>query len=139
MREIKFKVVEKTTNEVIGYEFLKDGEWQHCLPNQEDELLSFGVFQGKKVNREYLRNQYTGLPDKNGKEIYEGEKCMCRMNGIETHIEEVETEVIYDLTVGAFCHKVISKGSDYKWFGLNSKNLLSCEIIGNIYQTNQIV
>lgn len=81
--------------------------------------------------------QFSGLHDKHEREIYEGHHCKCRMNGIDTHIEEIETEVIYDLTVGAFGHKVISKDSDYKFFGLNSKNLLSCEITGNIHETNK--
>ena len=114
--------------------------------NIERKRMVHDVFIADALSNWFLKNkthyhimQSTGIKDKNGNEIYEGEKCMCRMNGIETHIEEVETEVIYDLTVGAFCHRVTTKDSDYKWFGLNSKNLLSCEIIGNIYQTNQIV
>ncbi|OHB69958.1 MAG: hypothetical protein A2W17_06720 [Planctomycetes bacterium RBG_16_41_13] len=129
-REIKFRFYDPF-NKVM----------QYCSMEYKDYLSKFFIEYCNALEGENnpVLMQYTGLLDKNGKEIYEGDKCRCRMNGIETHVEEVETEVIYDLTVGAFCHKVISKGSDYKWFGLNSKNLLSCEIIGNIYQTNQIV
>lgn len=79
--------------------------------------------------------QYTGRKDLNGKEIYEGDRCKCCMVGFETHIEEVETEVYYDESVGGFGHKVTSEDTEYVFFGLNSSNLIDCQIIGNIYET----
>lgn len=80
---------------------------------------------------------FCGRLDKAGKEIYEGDRCKCRMLGFDTHVEEVETVVSYDLTVGGFRHTVTSKHSDYKIFGLNSNSLISCEIIGDIYSESK--
>ena len=74
MEIVKFKVVDKSTGELIGYEELKDGEWQHYTPGLESDFVSFGVFQGRKVNRQYERKRFTGQLDKDGKAIYVGDK-----------------------------------------------------------------
>ncbi len=68
---IEFRVIEESTGEIIGFEFLKDGEWQHMLPH--GSIISYGVFQGNKVNRKYIRQQFTGLEDINFQKIYEAD------------------------------------------------------------------
>lgn len=126
-REIKFRGIDIDTGQFMYGSLLLKTKKRFIVVYENGIEMYFQV-NPKSVG------QYTGLKDKNGKELFESDRCKCRMNGIETHVEEVETEVIYNLTVGAFGHKVISKDSDYKFFGLNSKNLLSCEIIGNIHE-----
>ena len=115
-------------------------EYSKAIQYDDDETDVWAGVRGAWVtssssSEQFADNvtQFTGLKDKTGRDIYEGDTCLCRMHGTDSHVEEVETEVIYDLTVGAFGHKVTSKNSDYTFFGLNSKNLLSCELIGNIY------
>lgn len=117
----------------IKFRSLYNGVWYY---QTLDEMLPITIAAFRMGEH---KTQFTGLMDKNGREIYEGDKCNCRMIGDVTHIEEVVTEVIYDLTVGAFGHRVISTGSNYTFFGLNSKNLLSCEVIGNIFENKDLL
>ena len=64
-REIKFRLRSLKTKKVIGYECIWDNEWAES-GNGVD-------WQPLKRTIAALREQYTGLKDKNGVEIYEGD------------------------------------------------------------------
>lgn len=141
MREIKFRCWDGFKMHIVeSFDCARNpAYWFKPLESFNAEMQPHsGEVRNRKSHPDFILMQFTGLLDKNGKEIYEGDRCKCKMYGIETHIEELETEVFYDLTVGAFGHRVTSNDSDYTLFGLNSKNLLSCEIIGNLYQNPEL-
>ena len=70
MREIKFRVRDIDTKKIVAYEWIgEDDKWMHWLVSSNDGLLGIGAYPGNGP-----REQYTGLKDSKGVEIYEGDK-----------------------------------------------------------------
>ena len=126
MREIKFKTFDKY-GVMRHWEFDKNGK---------DLVFSMAMYEGDKLM------QYTGLKDKNGKEIYEGDV-------LEYDGEKVECEKCGNKQLYYSSHKLY----EIKWneelceFDCeNDENSMSSciwqtemEIIGNIYENPELL
>lgn len=125
MRQIKFRVWENPQLEYnqdgsngIGFagRMWIDNDpkfWAECMMNEKDE---------------YVLMQFTGLFDKNGKEIFEGD--IIRNNSMEWWQSDGRTfnqEVIYDLT------KLPTQRGEW------SIDVEDYEISGNIYQNPELL
>ena len=90
-------------------------------------------------DKRYIVMQYTGLHDKNGKEIYEGD-----MLGYSNQHLDRKSVVEYSDKQGRFIQKMYIKFSsikkkDWKGYRHNFKDIEKCEVIGNIYEKPELL
>ena len=147
MREIKFRAWQnghKRMREVTNIRF-KDGVISEVAIKQPNTAPAFQTYGIGEYPLEYLNlMQYTGLKDKNGKEIYEGD--------VLYSIDNIVVESIggYGRTEQEAAFAVVTYDTDLAAFVLQSDNVMlkdeliwehACysEIIGNIYENPELI
>ncbi len=134
MRQIKFRAWDK--QEKVMHPHVED--WYDTLSEKEGEPpqteQSFGEVLSSPKRYEVM--QYTGLKDKNGKEIYEGDILRHRWDPDDT---KDETIFVVEWTSLSDC---CVRGEGFS-FGLQEEHAPrdpeDCEVIGNIHETPQLV
>lgn len=124
MREIKFRAWDKKLKKMFEFEL----EWSKYVNHEEIQCLTpVGVGNPNVENIEKPSDLmlYTGLKDKNGKEIYEGDILNMTYHG-SVSIVKPEIKGIVGFERGSF---IIEENG----FSLG-KISRSLEVIGNIYE-----
>jgi uncharacterized phage protein (TIGR01671 family) len=136
MREIKFRVVEPESGKIIGYERLKDGPENYmCWQFSTDGLRwTNGVVQ----SQDYLRVQFTGLHDKNDREIYEFDIVRIRFHEAPDG-ESFDDGVIRWHESSAAFKWFSGEPSDSFNYWLNQADGLGREIIGNTIDNPELL
>jgi uncharacterized phage protein (TIGR01671 family) len=104
------------------------GNWHYGVPLvfSEDYVCMTAPHTYNKAVEANTVGQYTGLPDKNGKMIFEGDICKHRSNYSGEYIISVVT-----FTDGQF----LAMASENSGFNLSDK----LEIIGNIHDNPELL
>ena len=122
MREIRFRAWDKRNKKMLSVPtlYFDDTDYTASTIRERNNFLSIG--------EESELMQYTGLKDKDGKEIYEGD--------IVDHYATYGTVIFED---GMFSLSTSAKVN----FGFRQPlcyiHTTECEIIGNIYETPELI
>lgn len=125
MRDIKFRVWDIINKRILNY-----GEIMH-LPMWE-------VFPGTPEQRAFNVMQYTGLKDKHGKEIYEGDLCKS-YNGYIQEVVWRDNSWMYKIKVNKKYQGEAYVEIVYSSMGDTSHRNFGDEIIGNIYENPELL
>ncbi|EKQ20672.1 YopX family protein [Lacticaseibacillus paracasei] len=131
-REIKFRAWDKVHEcylyDVQGaYDTLSG-----CVKydDGEDAVYDEECFAGFLDNDHYVVEQYTGLHDKNGREIYEGDVLDIGLRNQDG--KPVIAPVSYETYAAGY---VLDNGGNGIWQRLTE----DCEVIGNIFEDKQLL
>ena len=117
MREIKFRGKRKDTGEWVYGDFLKPTDYHFCIRERISGATHY-------VESETV-GQYTGLKDKNGKEIYGGDRVKIQDEVVTIFFNESMASWDYEYE-GGDCEPIVLDGSYYDPSGF--------EVIGNIHE-----
>lgn len=117
MREIKFRVWDKINKKWIKHFNI--------------DLLNINIFSLPNIEI----NQYTGLKDKNGKEIYEGDIIIDKVG------PKIKMVVKWDEEISGFRSFGQYNGENYIGYvgHFNKAGKNTCEVIGNIYENKELL
>jgi hypothetical protein len=123
MKEIKFRAWDKENKKMMKVSSLS-------LENKEISVKENGTF---RLFRMQDLMQYTGLKDKNGKEICEGDIVkILKLEGYGESCDQVEYTAKIEYYISEFRLQLLD-------LRLSDESIVEIEIIGNIYENKNLL
>lgn len=139
MREIKFRAWNKKSKKMY---YGNSNEWAEWFEAKDNPIgIINRILNGNYTEEEYIFMQYTGLKDRDGKEIYEGDIVKTRRGvGIvrfgDTYLTiNGEYSIYYYGFYIEYGKYILSSDEDMVQPLLSS----GCEVIGNIYENPELL
>jgi uncharacterized phage protein (TIGR01671 family) len=134
-REIKFRVFHKKEKQMIYWFTLSQSAWNTYISENATSLL-YSILVSDKDSFEVM--QYTGLKDKNGKEIYEFDivKGGSRIMQIVWKKEACQFWLIWkdQISINRYEPLYANYGDDTDYFSNDS-----IEVIGNVFENPELL
>ena len=127
MREIKFRAWSTADNEMF-YDVYFDNLEVWIWNDTETEIIG-DILPNTMLKQAHLM-QFTGLLDKHGKEIYEGDV----LRNPSGHTFEITWGIPGETYVGWIIKWLDHPNPPMNWDLLFGRVSISCEVIGNIYE-----
>lgn len=137
MRKIKFRAYSKSFNTMFNYDMLQVATYEMVdMCNEklkatvpESTNIQMGLFLPTE-DEDLILMQYTGLKDKNGKEIYEGDIIKYSHSIVGTIIREVR------IKYGMWGIEGMTKGTQIPFANLLENEY---EVIGNKFENPELL
>lgn len=146
MREIKFRAIRKGSKEFLFGDLVHNCEGDAIFPSVLDENALLNSPDYYTINPETI-GQFTGLRDKNGNEIFEGDI----INIFYGHPSWINTPFEVVFIMGSFCMKKpdLNRSTAFTLYlhdcfeqgitTVESDDSFLFEVIGNIYQNPELL
>lgn len=132
MREIKFRAWDKENKEMLEIE---DLHWDDCT---REFLIRTTMYRDYFTPEEMILMQYTGLHDKNEKEIYEGDILLRKSGSFESLILVKWGRVEFSFLCAPLYNGKLPK--KFNWTRSTYQGLDGyAEVIGNIYENPELL
>jgi uncharacterized phage protein (TIGR01671 family) len=145
MREIKFRGKRKDNGEwVVGKHIVLNGRHLITVNGNDNPNYSCGLLSNRQVDALHTVEvipetvgQYTGLKDKNGKEIYEGDKIAAK--NVYVPFDKIIGTIVFDKDDSCWVVEWMNgNGIDIEGRRLFTLQKPTIEIIGNIYENPEL-
>ena len=131
MRAIKYEMFSAFHKEMLTVTSLELHESGDVVARHDDDNRRFGALVSHPSSGVFLR-EYTGLKDKNGIEIYEGDVIKLSRYWNDEYDVEISS-VYFVLGCFRFAHKLVNKSDELCIIANESK------VIGNIHENPELI